>query len=114
LGPNIYFYFMVINIICIPIIWLFYPETARVSLEDMDSLFHSASRKPLHASLLAHHMNDDGEFVGNEDGTDEDADYGWPAYRDEDENQLLRNVAPAPDEDVSNTEGSQGRVGDEV
>ncbi|KAI0878611.1 general substrate transporter [Hypoxylon argillaceum] len=39
IGSNIYFFFMTINFICIPIILLFYPETKGVSLEDMDILF---------------------------------------------------------------------------
>ncbi|KAJ8125570.1 hypothetical protein O1611_g8068 [Lasiodiplodia mahajangana] len=39
IGSNIYFFFMAINFICIPIILLFYPETKGVSLEDMDLLF---------------------------------------------------------------------------
>ncbi|RYP73528.1 hypothetical protein DL771_003567 [Monosporascus sp. 5C6A] len=40
IGSRIYFYFMGINFACIPIIYLFYPETKGRSLEDMDFVFH--------------------------------------------------------------------------
>ncbi|RYP01744.1 hypothetical protein DL765_010835 [Monosporascus sp. GIB2] len=40
IGSRIYFYFMSINFACIPIIYLFYPETKGRSLEDMDFVFH--------------------------------------------------------------------------
>ncbi len=30
---------MVVNLVCVPIIWLAYPETKGRSLEDMDDLF---------------------------------------------------------------------------
>lgn len=39
IGSNIYFFFMVVNLICVPIIWLLYPETKGRPLEDMDVLF---------------------------------------------------------------------------
>ncbi|OLN94101.1 Sugar transporter STL1-like protein 8 [Colletotrichum chlorophyti] len=39
LGNYVYFIFMVINIICIPIIYTFLPETKGRELEDMDELF---------------------------------------------------------------------------
>ncbi|RYO82765.1 hypothetical protein DL764_009558 [Monosporascus ibericus] len=42
IGSRIYFYFMGINFACIPIIYLFYPETKGLSLEDMDFIFHAA------------------------------------------------------------------------
>ncbi|KAI5919553.1 general substrate transporter [Camillea tinctor] len=41
IGSNIYFFFMAINFICVPIIFLFYPETKGRPLEDMDVLFNS-------------------------------------------------------------------------
>lgn len=39
LGANIYFFFMAINLVCVPIIYLLYPETKGRPLEDMDALF---------------------------------------------------------------------------
>lgn len=30
---------MAVNLVCVPIIWIFYPETKGRSLEDMDALF---------------------------------------------------------------------------
>ena len=45
IGSKVYFFFMAINLVCIPIIYLFYPETNGRTLEDMDVLFkgHNAS-----------------------------------------------------------------------
>ncbi|KAI1405040.1 general substrate transporter [Hypoxylon fuscum] len=40
IGSNIYFFFMAVNLVCIPIILMFYPETKGRALEDMDSLFN--------------------------------------------------------------------------
>ncbi|KAI0853641.1 general substrate transporter [Daldinia vernicosa] len=42
IGSKIYFFFMAVNIVCIPIIILFYPETKGRPLEDMDLLFNKA------------------------------------------------------------------------
>ncbi|EEY23546.1 ascus development protein [Verticillium alfalfae VaMs.102] len=39
LGSKVYFIFMVVNVLCIPIILIFYPETRGIALEDMDALF---------------------------------------------------------------------------
>lgn len=39
IGSKVYFFFMAINLVCIPIIYLFYPETNGRTLEDMDVLF---------------------------------------------------------------------------
>ena len=39
IGSRIYFFFMAVNLVCVPIIWLLYPETKTRSLEDMDVLF---------------------------------------------------------------------------
>lgn len=47
IGSKVYFFFMAINLVCIPIIYLFYPETNGRTLEDMDVLF-----KGRHASSL--------------------------------------------------------------
>nr|UPO70933.1 sugar (and other) transporter c20-309 [Hypoxylon sp. CO27-5] len=40
IGSKIYFFFMAVNFVCIPIIVFFYPETKGRPLEDMDSLFN--------------------------------------------------------------------------
>jgi hypothetical protein len=39
IGSKIYFFFMAVNLVCVPIIWLLYPETKGRPLEDMDVLF---------------------------------------------------------------------------
>ncbi|KAK3937420.1 general substrate transporter [Diplogelasinospora grovesii] len=39
LGSKIYFFFMAINLVCVPIIFLLYPETKGRPLEDMEVLF---------------------------------------------------------------------------
>ena len=39
LGSRIYFFFMAINMVCVPIIWFLYPETKNRPLEEMDALF---------------------------------------------------------------------------
>ncbi|CAK7206179.1 hypothetical protein SEUCBS139899_008964 [Sporothrix eucalyptigena] len=39
LGSKIYFFFMAINVVCVPIIWFLYPETKNLPLEEMDALF---------------------------------------------------------------------------
>ena len=39
LGSGIYFFFMVVNFVCAPVIWSLYPETKGRALEDMDDLF---------------------------------------------------------------------------
>ncbi|KAI0408497.1 general substrate transporter [Xylaria palmicola] len=57
IGSDIYFFFMAINFVCIPIILLFYPETRGVSLEDMDPLF--ASRHPRRQPHHHHRLPDD-------------------------------------------------------
>ncbi|CEJ79843.1 hypothetical protein VHEMI00058 [[Torrubiella] hemipterigena] len=38
-GSGIYFFFMAVNLICVPIVWLQYPETKGKALEEMDALF---------------------------------------------------------------------------
>ncbi|GAB1316192.1 Ascus development protein 3 [Madurella fahalii] len=43
LGSKIYFFFMAINLVCVPIIYLFYPETKGRPLEAMDALFGGSS-----------------------------------------------------------------------
>ncbi|KAK6206606.1 hypothetical protein LQW54_007558 [Pestalotiopsis sp. IQ-011] len=43
IGSRIYFFFFAINVICVPIIFLFYPETKGRALEDIDDLFSRAA-----------------------------------------------------------------------
>jgi hypothetical protein len=38
-GSKIYYFFMAVNLVCVPIIWILYPETKGRPLEDMDVLF---------------------------------------------------------------------------
>ncbi|KAJ3497140.1 hypothetical protein NLG97_g2118 [Lecanicillium saksenae] len=38
-GSGVYFFFFAVNAICVPVIWLLYPETKGCALEDMDLLF---------------------------------------------------------------------------
>lgn len=40
-GSGIYLFFMVVNFVCAPLIWILYPETKGRALEDMDGLFGS-------------------------------------------------------------------------
>ncbi|KAI4592793.1 hypothetical protein KJ359_010426 [Pestalotiopsis sp. 9143b] len=43
IGSRVYFFFFAINVICVPIIFLFYPETKGRALEDIDDLFSRAA-----------------------------------------------------------------------
>ncbi|KAK4187063.1 general substrate transporter [Podospora australis] len=53
LGSKIYFFFMAINLVCVPIIYVFYPETKGRRLEDMDVLFGGGSSGSSTENLLA-------------------------------------------------------------
>jgi hypothetical protein len=44
IGSKVYFIFMAINLVCIPIVYLFYPETKHLSLEEIDALFNKKAR----------------------------------------------------------------------
>ena len=64
LGSKIYFIFMAINLACVPVIYLFYPETKGRALEDMDALFGGSpgtSTDNLLEHLLAEE-NDDNQL----------------------------------------------------
>jgi hypothetical protein len=39
IGSRTYFIFMAINLVCVPILYAFYPETRYKKLEDMEALF---------------------------------------------------------------------------
>ncbi|KAK3401777.1 general substrate transporter [Sordaria brevicollis] len=74
LGSKIYFFFMAVNLVCVPVIFLLYPETKGRPLEDMEVLFGGdagrwRSRTPSTTSLL---LADERDRDGN--GGDEDED----------------------------------------
>lgn len=54
-GSGVYFFFMIVNFTCVPIIWFLYPETNGRALEDMDSLFGKSDDGHAHA-----HVHPDG------------------------------------------------------
>jgi hypothetical protein len=39
IGSRIYYFFMAVNLVCVPVVYLLYPETKNRALEDMDALF---------------------------------------------------------------------------
>jgi sugar transport protein len=43
IGSKTYFIFMAINLACIPVVYLFFPETKHRTLEDMEVLFNKNS-----------------------------------------------------------------------
>ncbi|OAA52965.1 ascus development protein [Cordyceps fumosorosea ARSEF 2679] len=43
-GSGVYLFFFAVNAICVPVIWLLYPETKGCALEDMDALFGKETR----------------------------------------------------------------------
>lgn len=55
LGPQFYVIWTVLNAIMIPIIWIFYPETAGRSLEDIDRMFeaHPTAWVFTHVSMVS-------------------------------------------------------------
>ncbi|CAH0056102.1 unnamed protein product [Clonostachys solani] len=58
-GSGIYFFFMVVNFACAPIVWLFYPETKGRALEDMDEIFGGVA--PRTAMLNNEELNGDAQ-----------------------------------------------------
>lgn len=66
IGSRIYFFFMAVNLACVPIIWALYPETKTRSLEDMDVLF-GAEARPLGVRAV---VGDCGSYVDIVDGGD--------------------------------------------
>jgi hypothetical protein len=53
IGSKIYFFFMAINLVSVPIIYLLYPETKGLPLEEMDALFGGATAGSSTDDLLA-------------------------------------------------------------
>ncbi|EFY92281.1 ascus development protein 3 [Metarhizium acridum CQMa 102] len=64
-GSGIYFFFMVVNFICVPVIWLLYPETKGRELEDMDSLFGKSEDRNATLPLdgVAEDAGEDGDML---------------------------------------------------
>jgi hypothetical protein len=58
LGSKIYFFFMAINLVCVPIIYLLYPETKGRPLEDMDVLFGGSPGSSTENLLAGQHDGD--------------------------------------------------------
>ncbi|ORY61488.1 general substrate transporter [Pseudomassariella vexata] len=56
IGSRIYFFFFAVNVVCVPIIYLLYPETKGRALEDMESLF---SRGTMRRNSEASDLHDD-------------------------------------------------------
>lgn len=57
LGSKIYFFFMAVNLISLPIIYLLYPETKGRPLEDMSVLFGESPSSSAE-NLLADELED--------------------------------------------------------
>ncbi|OHW92392.1 ascus development protein [Colletotrichum incanum] len=73
-----YFIFMAINIICIPVIYAFLPETKGRELEDMDELFGAVDKPRTNSDAASTHLlQDDAPYRDPEDsatGTTRDED----------------------------------------
>ncbi|TQN64772.1 Sugar transporter STL1, partial [Colletotrichum shisoi] len=68
LGSNSYFVFMVINLICIPTIYTFLPETKGRELEDMDALFGAVDKPRTNGEdASAHLLREDAPYRDSED-----------------------------------------------
>ncbi|KAJ0168544.1 putative polyol transporter 4 [Colletotrichum tanaceti] len=68
LGSNLYFVFMVINIICIPTFYTFLPETNGRELEDMDALFGAVDKPRTNdEGASAHLLLNDTPYRDSED-----------------------------------------------
>ncbi|KAF2006049.1 general substrate transporter [Amniculicola lignicola CBS 123094] len=73
IGSKTHFIFMTTNIVSAVIIWLFYPETSRRSLEDMEALFNPnyKPRKPNQSALELYHDEEDNEITSSDDDIDD-------------------------------------------
>ncbi|KAF9880284.1 hypothetical protein CkaCkLH20_02238 [Colletotrichum karsti] len=74
IGSNIYFFFMIVNIVFIPLLFAFIPETKGRELEDMDALFGSVGRQ------LPSDGEDSSQHLLRDDTQDEDPEDTPPAY----------------------------------
>ncbi|KZZ95363.1 General substrate transporter [Moelleriella libera RCEF 2490] len=59
-GSGVYFFFMAVNIICVPTIWYLYPETKGRALEAMDHLFISPPNNNNNGEETSDDSDDDG------------------------------------------------------
>ncbi|KAG6006535.1 hypothetical protein E4U21_006989 [Claviceps maximensis] len=76
-GSGIYFVFMLINFLCVPIIYFLYPETKGLALEDMDALFGKERRVRGQEHVEADNVNgDNGEASLTHDDADADDSAG--------------------------------------
>ncbi|KAL0469634.1 general substrate transporter [Neurospora intermedia] len=72
LGSKIYFFFVAVNLACVPIIFLLYPETKGRPLEDMEVLFGGyEGGNPSTTSLLLADEREDGNEEDEEDEENE-------------------------------------------
>ncbi|KAG5917277.1 hypothetical protein E4U42_007311 [Claviceps africana] len=69
LGSGVYFVFMGINWLCVPIIYSLYPETKGLPLEDMDALFAKDHTSRSHAHATPDHTS--GGNIGARRGEEE-------------------------------------------
>ncbi len=64
IASKIYFYFMAINLACVPVIFLLFPETKRKSLESIQILFEDEESTDIRIS--AEDASITGSFKGHE------------------------------------------------
>ncbi|UNI22820.1 hypothetical protein JDV02_008674 [Purpureocillium takamizusanense] len=97
LGSGIYFFFMAVNFICVPVIWMLYPETKGRALEDMDSLFGKATDSRFHSSA---YLQLDGSEAGDEWTGDHAGTSGTSSGRARPRNQRRGNTEQDEEEDA--------------
>lgn len=81
IGSKTHFIFMSTNVVAAVIIWLFYPETGRRSLEDMEALFDPDYSPRISLDREGERYRDDGE--GDDEASESDG------HSEEGENQPL-------------------------
>ncbi|KEY75201.1 hypothetical protein S7711_01640 [Stachybotrys chartarum IBT 7711] len=80
-GSGIYFFFALVNLICVPVIWFLYPETKGRALEDMDAIF-GAPKNDDRAVMLGDGFDEDGVLDGGDGRDDDDESRGEAAEED--------------------------------
>ncbi|KAF2732873.1 general substrate transporter [Polyplosphaeria fusca] len=73
IGSKTYFIFMVSNLISAVVIWHFYPETSRRSLEDMEALFNPTHKRRASVQSEADSYHDEDADLDDDDSQDGDA-----------------------------------------
>ena len=68
LGYRLYIIWAVFNASFVPITWLFYPETARRSLEDMDVVFHNERFGITHTRSPGNRRRGDSVAMASDEG----------------------------------------------